>query len=58
MGALCLVGWGRASRESRLVKEQRPEIPVVGDGTGGVAVALGCRMVLTEETDWIGGQLT
>ena len=40
------------------MKEQRTEILVVGDGTGGVAVALGCRMVLTEETDWIGGQLT
>ena len=40
------------------MKEQRTEILVVGGGTGGVAVALGCRMVLTEETDWIGGQLT
>ena len=40
------------------MKEQRTEILVVGDGTGGVAAALGCRVVLTEETDWIGGQLT
>ena len=38
--------------------EQRTEILVVGDGTGGVAAALGCRVELTEETDWIGGQLT
>ena len=40
------------------MKEQRTEILVVGGGTGGVAAALGCRVVLTEETDWIGGQLT
>lgn len=40
------------------MKEQRTEIFVVGGGTGGVAAALGCRVVLTEKTDWIGGQLT
>ncbi|GAB3473229.1 FAD-dependent oxidoreductase [Nocardiopsis coralliicola] len=39
------------------------EILVVGAGLGGVAAALaaadsGRRVVLTEETDWIGGQLT
>jgi hypothetical protein len=39
------------------------EILVVGGGVGGVAAALaaagaGHRVVLTEETDWIGGQLT
>ncbi len=39
------------------------EILVVGGGLGGVAAALaaagaGHRVVLTEETDWIGGQLT
>lgn len=38
-------------------------ILIVGGGTGGVAAALavaesGGRCVLTEETDWIGGQLT
>jgi len=36
---------------------------VVGGGTGGVAAALaaarlGASVVMTEETDWIGGQLT
>ncbi|MFC9692669.1 FAD-dependent oxidoreductase [Kribbella sp. NPDC056951] len=39
------------------------EILVVGGGVGGVAAALaaasaGHRVVLTEETDWIGGQFT
>lgn len=38
-------------------------ILIVGGGTGGVAAALaiaesGGRCILTEETDWIGGQLT
>ena len=40
------------------MKEQRTEILVFGGGTGGVAAALGCWVVLTEETDWIGGQVT
>ena len=40
------------------MKEQRTEILVFGGGTGGVAAALGCWGVLTEETDWIGGQVT
>ena len=39
------------------------DVLVVGGGTGGFAAALaarrsGMRVVLTEETDWIGGQLT
>jgi len=39
------------------------DLAVIGGGTGGVAAALagvrmGLRVVLTEETDWIGGQLT
>jgi NADPH-dependent 2,4-dienoyl-CoA reductase/sulfur reductase-like enzyme len=42
---------------------RQPDILVVGGGLGGVAAALAaCRagrtVVLTEETDWIGGQLT
>src|SRR5690349_1713745 len=41
----------------------RCDILIVGGGTGGVAAALGaaslgCRVIITEETDWIGGQLT
>lgn len=43
--------------------EVRADLAVVGGGLGGVAAALaaaeqGLRVVLTEETDWIGGQLT
>ncbi len=45
---------------------QRParfDVAVIGGGTGGVAGALaalraGARVLLTEETDWVGGQLT
>jgi FAD dependent oxidoreductase len=41
----------------------RADVLVVGGGTGGVAAALaalrrGRSVVLTEETDWLGGQLT
>jgi hypothetical protein len=39
------------------------DVAIIGGGVGGVAAALaaarnGMRVVLTEETDWIGGQLT
>jgi len=42
---------------------ERVEILIVGGGTGGVAAALaaasaGRKVVLLEETDWLGGQLT
>jgi hypothetical protein len=45
------------------VTEIRTELLVVGGGLGGVAAALaacraGHRVVLTEPTDWLGGQLT
>lgn len=45
------------------MRELDTEILVVGGGLGGVAAALaaaahGRRVVLTEETDWLGGQLT
>jgi len=44
-------------------REQRTQVLIVGGGTGGVAAALGAaalgkNVILTEETDWIGGQLT
>ena len=44
-------------------QETSTEILVVGGGLGGVAAAysaceLGRKVILTEETDWIGGQLT
>ena len=46
-----------------LARDQDCDILVVGGGTGGVAAALaaaraGRQVVLLEETDWLGGQLT
>ncbi|MEI7849044.1 MAG: FAD-dependent oxidoreductase, partial [Chloroflexota bacterium] len=45
------------------MKEYSTQILVVGGGLGGVAAALaasrlGQRVILTEETDWLGGQMT
>jgi hypothetical protein len=45
------------------MKELKTDILIVGGGVGGCAAALaaastGLRVVLTEESDWIGGQLT
>ncbi len=45
------------------MRELRTDVLVVGGGLGGVAAALaaaglGRRVILTEETDWPGGQLT
>lgn len=45
------------------MRDARADITVIGGGTGGVAAALaalkmGRTVVLTEETDWIGGQFT
>jgi len=45
------------------MQEKQTQILIVGGGTGGVAAALaalllGSDVILTEETDWIGGQLT
>ena len=44
-------------------RELRCDVAVIGGGTGGFAAALaalrgGAKVVLTEETDWVGGQLT
>ncbi|MBN1491856.1 MAG: FAD-dependent oxidoreductase [Phycisphaerae bacterium] len=53
-----------ASRQAAsLGSELRADVVVVGGGLGGCAAALaaarhGWRVILTEETDWIGGQLT
>jgi hypothetical protein len=58
---------GTTLRERRRVSEDRSEIVadvvIIGGGLGGCAAALaalrnGLSVVLTEETDWIGGQLT
>jgi hypothetical protein len=45
------------------VAEMRTEILIVGGGVGGCAAALaaaraGCKVILAEESDWVGGQLT
>jgi hypothetical protein len=45
------------------MRERAAEIVIIGGGVGGVAAALaaaraGRTVLLTEETDWIGGQLT
>lgn len=42
---------------------QKADVVIIGGGTGGVAAALsaakmGKKVILTEETSWIGGQLT
>lgn len=52
-----------ASRAWARNRELSCDVLVVGGGTGGYAAALaacraGMRVVLTEETDWVGGQLT
>ncbi|WP_130858944.1 FAD-dependent oxidoreductase [Gracilibacillus phocaeensis] len=45
------------------MKQEQADVIVVGGGLGGCAAALavakmGLRVIMTEETDWIGGQLT
>lgn len=45
------------------MKEQKTDVLVVGGGVGGCAAALavaraGYNLILTEESDWIGGQFT
>ena len=44
-------------------RELKADVVIIGGGLGGCAAALaaarhGLRVILTEETDWIGGQLT
>ncbi|WP_159884131.1 FAD-dependent oxidoreductase [Paenibacillus puerhi] len=46
-----------------MTKEMKADCVILGGGTGGFAAALaaarlGKRVIMTEETDWIGGQLT
>ncbi|MCC6235355.1 MAG: FAD-dependent oxidoreductase [Verrucomicrobiales bacterium] len=52
-----------AAAEERVGDEWKADVVVCGGGLGGVAAALaacrgGLSVILTEETDWIGGQLT
>jgi len=54
------LAWAAAAATGR---EQRADVVILGGGIGGVAAALaaarnGRSVILTEETDWIGGQLT
>ncbi len=53
----------RAQQDNALRGGVRADVIVIGGGLGGVSAALaalrgGLRVVLTEQTDWIGGQLT
>jgi hypothetical protein len=57
---LFLPGIATAARPSR---ERRADVVIIGGGVGGIAAALavaraGLSVIITEETDWIGGQLT
>ena len=45
------------------MKEYSADIAIIGGGLGGVAAALGAlrsdrSVVMTEEFDWLGGQMT
>ena len=57
-------GVSAARMPARLAaKEIRADVAIVGGGLGGCAAALAClrhgeSVVMTEPTDWIGGQLT
>src|SRR3954447_11132869 len=44
-------------------RDFRCDVAIIGGGVGGCAAAIaacrnGMRVIMTEETDWIGGQLT
>jgi hypothetical protein len=64
--SLATAGWlatGQALRAAGAGRERHADLVVVGGGVGGCAAALaacraGLRVILTEETDWPGGQLT
>jgi hypothetical protein len=60
---LMLPRLGRLAVEAAAQPEGRFDLVIAGGGLGGVAAALaalrsGLRVAMTEETDWIGGQLT
>jgi len=52
-----------SSKVNRNIKELEADLMIIGGGTGGCAAALsackmGLKVVMTESTEWIGGQLT
>lgn len=60
--ASALLQWKRRLR-NRQASEVQADVVIAGGGLGGCAAALaalrnGLRVVLTEETDWVGGQMT
>jgi hypothetical protein len=71
-GAVAAAGWlglpraAQAAPEKsnkKVKKELRADVVVAGGGLGGCAAALGAlrnnlTVILTEETDWIGGQIS
>lgn len=64
-GACASAGAGAANGEPvpRRSDEMSADLVIIGGGLGGCAAALagarhGLRVIMTEETDWIGGQLT
>ena len=63
--ALPLFTWAPllADEDRQGGRERAADLVIVGGGLGGCAAALaacgaGLRVILTEPTDWIGGQLT
>lgn len=55
--------FGRKSSNQSIEKEAAADVVIIGGGLGGCASALaacrnGLSVILTEETDWIGGQLS
>lgn len=62
LGALALL-YSPLRSAADSARELKADVVVIGGGVGGCAAALGAlrngkKVVLTEETDWIGGQLT
>ncbi|MBY0456990.1 MAG: FAD-dependent oxidoreductase, partial [Gemmataceae bacterium] len=58
-----LPAYGRPCRTAQQARELQSDLVICGAGVGGVACALaaarnGLKVILTEEYDWIGGQLT
>ena len=61
--SLVLPRLNRLAAEATGAPEGRFDLVIAGGGMGGVAAALaalrsGLRVAMTEETDWVGGQLT